>query len=336
MKNDRVRIFVGRHRNILVAYGVMLVVVVLFAFNQADFFTRYGPQSIFNQIITLCIATLGQTLIILTSGIDLSIGNQIIFLNYVMATVMQPIIDLVGNDWLGIALTLVVILAAGALCGLLNGVLVAYGRLQPIVVTLATSSIYIGLARYVRPEPGGEVKSEFARLMTGRLFEYIPMAAVVLLLVIVLVWIPFRNSRSGQALYAIGGNETAAYLSGIKINRAKISAYLVAGVCSALCAIMLTAQTRSGDPTAANNFTNNSIAAAALGGASLAGGTGSYFGSIAGAVILSLIVGLLVFWQVSSYYQNLIQGLILVLALSVNFIVHFVKKRQAAARAAAK
>ena len=98
----------------------------------------------------------------------------------------------------------------------------------------------------------------------------------------------------------------------------------------ALCAIMLTAQTRSGDPTAMNNFTNNSIAAAALGGASLAGGTGSYFGSIAGAVILSLIVGLLVFWKVSSYYQNLIQGLILVLALSVNWFVHLAKKYRAA------
>ena len=78
MRNDRVRIFVGRHRNILVAYGVMLVVVILFAFNQADFFTRYGPQSIFNQIITLCIATLGQTLIILTAGIDLSDRKSVV------------------------------------------------------------------------------------------------------------------------------------------------------------------------------------------------------------------------------------------------------------------
>lgn len=330
MKNDKVRIFLDRYRNILVAYFVMLVVLVLFAMNQEDFFTRYGPQSIFNQIITLCIATLGQTLIILTSGIDLSIGNQIIFLNCVMATVMQPIIDMVGNDMTGILLTLLVILLAGALCGLINGVLITYGRLQPIVVTLATSSVYIGLARYVRPSPGGDVKSSFARFMTGRIAEFIPTAAIVLLLVIVLIWIPFRNSKSGQALYAIGGNETAAYLSGININRAKINAYLLAGICSALCAIMLTAQTRSGDPTAMNNFTNNSIAAAALGGASLAGGTGSYFGSIAGAVILSLIVGLLVFWKVSSYYQNLIQGLILVLALSVNWFVHLVKKYRAA------
>ena len=336
MRSERAKIFVGRYRNILVAYGVMLVVLVLFANNQADFFTRYGPQSIFNQIITLCIATLGQTLIILTSGIDLSIGNQIIFLNCVMATVMQPIIDAVGSEPLGIALTLVVIIASGAVCGLLNGVLITYGRLQPIVVTLATSSVYIGMARYVRPSPGGDVNSDFAKFMTGRVFEFIPVSALVLLVVIVLIWLPFRNSKSGQALYAIGGNETAAYLSGININRAKVSAYLLAGVCSALCAIMLTAQTRSGDPTAANNFTNNSIAAAALGGAALSGGTGSYFGSIAGAVILSLIVGLLVFWKVSSYYQNLIQGLILVLALSVNWIVHMVKKRRTAACAAAK
>lgn len=161
------------------------------------------------------------------------------------------------------------------------------------------------------------------------------MSALILLLAIFLIWIPYRKSRAGQALYAIGGNEKAAFLNGIKINRSKLIAYSIAGLCAAICGVLLTAQTRSGDPTAANNFTNNSIAAEVLGGASLAGGKGSYFGSIAGAMILSLIVGLLIFWGISSYYQNLVQGIILILALSVGFFTEFFKQKRERAQAVA-
>ena len=110
----------------------------------------------------------------------------------------------------------------------------------------------------------------------------------------------------------------------------------MAGLCAAICGILLTAQTRSGDPTAANNFTNNSIAAAVLGGASLMGGKGSYFGSIAGAMTLSLIVGLLIFWNISSYYQNLVQGIILILALSVGFFTAYAKQKREKAEAVAE
>jgi ribose transport system permease protein len=214
-----------------------------------------------------------------------------------------------------------------------NGLIVVYGNLQPIIVTLATSSIIYGISRRIRPTPGGDVWDVFASTTTGRLFEYIPTAAVVLLAVILLLWAPYRNSRNGQAIYAIGGNERSAFLSGVKINRAKLSAYIVAGVSYAIAGIMLTAQMRTGDPTAANNFTNNTIAAAVLGGASLFGGKGSYFGSIAGSVILSLIVGMLIFARISSYYQNLIQGLILILALSIDLYPMLFKKIKNAALA---
>jgi len=263
LKNNRLNIFVRRYKECMIAYCVLAIVMVLFASYQTDFFTKYGPQSIFNQIITLCIAGLGQTLIILTAGIDLSVGALIIFTNCVAATIMMPIINFTGGSLVGgCILTCLVVLLIGLLCGFINGCIVVYGRLQPIIVTLATGSIFSGLARYVRPSPGGEVPSKFARFMTGRVFDYIPMSAIVLLLAVLLIWIPYRNSRYGQALYAIGGNENSAYISGIKINKSKVLAYSVAGLCAATCGLLLTAQTRSGDPTAANNFTNNSIAAA--------------------------------------------------------------------------
>lgn len=330
MKNDRQRIFVDRYKNILIAAFVMLLVLVLFCMNQKDFGTRYGFQSIFNQIITLCIAGLGQTLIILTSGIDLSVGNLIILTDCLAATFMEPIMAAVGNDELGCAITMILVILFSAFCGFLNGAIVVYGRLQPIIATLVTGSIFSGVALYVRPSPGGSVLTSWSRKMTGFLIGPIPTTAVILLLLVVVIWLPFRSSRSGQALYAIGGNEQAAYLSGIKIDRAKLNAYILAGVCSGLCGLMLAAQTRSGDPTAQNSYTNNSIAAAALGGAALAGGVGSFYGTICGAVILSLIVGLLIFWGISSYYQSMIQGLILILALSVNVVAAAVRKAMAA------
>lgn len=338
MKNNtRMKTFLRRYAEIIVAYCVLAVVLVLFAFNQADFFTVYGPQSIFNQVITLCVASLGQTVIILTSGIDLSVGNLIIFSNCVAATIYMPVTNMLGGSILlgGIA-TVAIVLLIGVLAGLFNGCMVVYGRLQPIVVTLATGSIFSGLARYVRPTPGGDVPREFARFFTGRVGGVIPMSAIILALVIVCIWVPYRRSRSGQALYAIGGNEKAAFLNGIKIEKAKLTAYCVAGLCAAICGVLLTAQTRSGDPTAANNFTNNSIAAAVLGGASLMGGKGSYFGSIAGAMTLSLIVGLLIFWNISSYYQNLVQGIILILALSVGFFTAYAKQKREKAEAIAE
>lgn len=333
MKNDRTKIFIDRYKNVLIAAFVMAIVLVLFCMNQKDFGTRYGIQSIFNQIITLCIAGLGQTLIILTSGIDLSVGYLIILADCVCATIMEPIMVAVGNDVLGCCITMLLVVFLSALCGMLNGVIVVYGRLQPIIVTLVTGSIFSGVALYVRPSPGGSVLTSWSRLMTGFLIGPIPTTAVILVLLVVLIWIPFRNSKSGQALYAIGGNEQAAYLSGIKIDRAKLNAYILAGICSGLCGLMLAAQTRSGDPTAQNSYTNNSIAAAALGGAALAGGTGSFYGTICGAVILSLIVGLLIFWGISSYYQSMIQGIILILALSVNIITDAVKKAASAKKA---
>ena len=329
MKRENIQIFLRRNREGVIAYCVLAFVLTLFASYQADFLTRYGPQSIFNQVITLCIASLGQTMIILSAGIDLSVGTLIIFTNCITATIMKPLIGFFGGSLVaGSLATCLIVLILGAACGFLNGCIVVYGRLQPIIVTLATGSIFSGLARYVRPNPGGDVPSQFARFFTGRVLDYIPMSAIILVASLLFIWLPYRNRRYGQALYAIGGNENAAYLSGIKINSGKLLAYTLAGTCGAICGILLTAQTRSGDPTAANNFTNNSIAAAVLGGTALAGGRGSYIGSIAGAMILSLIVGLLIFWKISSYYQNLVQGLILIMALSVSFVSELVRARQ--------
>ena len=297
---------------------LMLIVLIVFIMNQRDFFTRYGLQSICNQIVVLSVAVLAQTIIILTSGIDLSIGAIIGLTNAVAATIMSPMILFMDNRLLGIGATLIITLLCGSAAGLINGIAVVYGRLQPIIVTIATSSIYTGIGLYIRPTPGGIVDQDFSRFLTGRFFTFIPASAIILLIFIFLVWVPFRQTRLCQALYAIGGNEYSAYVSGINVNLSKIMAYSLAGFFSACAAILLTAQTASGDPLGSSLFTINSIAAVVLGGTSLAGGKGGYIGSFAGAVILSLVLGLLIFWSIPSFYQNMVQGGILILALTAN------------------
>lgn len=316
----RRRSLLKRHRSILFAYSILLVVLVLFASYQRDFLTKYGPQSIFNQVITLCVVALSQTLVVLTAGIDLSVGAMVGLTNSAAATIMAPLIHAAGGEPTGVAATVVIVLAIGAACGLVNGLFVVFGRLQPIIVTLATASVFTGVAMYIRPSPGGLVSLAYVRGVSGRLFDVFPTSALVLVVLIVFVWIPLRRTRFGQSLYAIGGNELSSFLSGIRVNRTKVLVYALSGLFCGLAGLLLTAQTASGDPIGSAQFTLDSVAAVVLGGAALAGGRGTYIGSVAGAFILSLILGLLIFWGVPSFYQAAVEGAILVLALAFAFL----------------
>jgi ribose transport system permease protein len=316
----RRRSVLKRNRSVLFAYGIMLAALVLFAVNQHDFLTKYGPQSIFNQVITLCVVALAQTLVVLTAGIDLSVGAMVGLTNSVAASIMSPLIHAAGSEPVGILAAVISVLVLGAACGLANGAVVVYGRLQPIIVTLASASIFTGIAMYVRPSPGGIVSRGYTGALSGRLFDVIPVSALVLIVLVALVWMPLRRTRFGQSLYAIGGNELSSFLSGIRVNRTKVAVYMLSGLFCALAGLLLTAQTASGDPIGSSQFTLDSVAAVVLGGAALSGGKGTYVGSVAGAFILSLILGLLIFWGVPSFYQAAVEGAILVIALAFAFL----------------
>jgi ribose transport system permease protein len=318
----RRKIFMRRNWDAVLAYVILLVLLVPFALSQNDFFTRYGPQSIFNQVVTLAIAALAQTLVILTAGIDISLGALIALCNSIAGQYMEPMTRLTGSVPMGVVLTCLVVLCAGGICGLFNGLIIVYGRLQPIVVTLATASIFTGIALYIRPIPGGNVPEGFCDLLTGTVLTYVPVSAIVIVAAIVLFWVPLRKSRLGQAIFAVGGNESAAFFIGINVNRTKILVYFMAGCVAATAAILLTAQTASGDPLGGSLFSLNSIAAVVLGGTAFSGGKGGYIGSVAGAFIFSLILGLLIFWNVPSFYQNAVQGLVLLAALAIGVLRH--------------
>jgi ribose transport system permease protein len=210
------------------------------------------------------------------------------------------------------------VLLAGTACGALNGVIVVYGRLQPIIVTIATSAFFYGLALILRPQPGGSINPDLADLMTRSTY-WVPSSLILLLAVVLFIWIPYRRSVIGRAAYAIGSSEQAAYMSGVAIGKAKLLAYALAGLLSAIAGLSLTALTYTGEARAAlaADYTLNSIAAVVIGGTSLFGGSGSAIGSIFGAFVMRTVGDLLFVFDMNPVLQPLFVGVVLLFAVSL-------------------
>ncbi|OHV08769.1 ABC transporter permease [Kushneria phosphatilytica] len=298
-----------RYRSSLTAIVGLIVLFGYFAWQQPLILSPFGVTLSVNQGTTLAIATLAQLIVVLTGGVDLSVGAIVALTNAIAATYM-------GTHPAGAVGVLLLSLAAGTLAGWLNGVIVAYGRIQPIIVTLATLYIYTGVGLMVRPQPGGEVPGWFANALTGS-WGYLPFALLFLLAVIILVWLPLRRSRLGRAIQAIGDNREGARVSGINVQRTTMWAYTAGGLLAACAGLFLTAQTTSGDATIGTTYTLNSVAAVVFGGAVLGGGRGVALGPLFGAYFLSLLISVLFATGISPFYQNLLQGAILVVVLSV-------------------
>jgi ribose transport system permease protein len=297
-----------RNFRVVVAFTAMFILIAMNAALNPRFFTLPVLTSTSNQAMTLIFAGMAQTSVVITGGIDLSVGPIISLTNSVASTLFTASVP-------GAIGVIVIVLLTGTLCGLINGLIVVYGRLQPIIVTLATSSIYAGIALYLRPSPGGFVPDWYGSLLTSRVFGVVPASLILLLLVILIVWTPYRRSRLGLWVYATGGNEAAAYMSGINVNRAKLAAYMMGGLLAAVAGLFLTAQTQSGNANTGGVFTLQSIAVVVLGGTSLFGGSGGVTGTIAGGFTLRLISGILFFANINPLQQPLWEGAVMLLAV---------------------
>ncbi|WP_419729125.1 ABC transporter permease [Lichenicola sp.] len=264
-----------------------------------------------NKGVLLALIASAQTLPVLTGGIDLSIGAIVVLANCLAST-------LVSGTPLQVAGGVVAVLASGFVAGGLNAAAVVLGRLQPIIATLATSTMFYGVSLLLRPAPGGDVDDDFASAMTGAIGG-VPVTLVVLAAVLLLLWMPFRRSLTGRGIYAVGSAEASAYMSGVKVDRAKIAAYTGAGFLAGMAGLLLTLIAESAQASAiqAGDFTLNSIAAVVIGGTSLFGGVGGIVGSIIGAFILRTIGDLLFVMSASPLWQPLFQGLILLAAVSL-------------------
>jgi len=294
----------------LLAYIVLALLIIVYRALSPVVFRLPVITAMLNQGMALAITSMAQTLIILTAGIDLSIGSIVTLSNCVAATQMQS----------GVAPTfgvVVLVLLVGSACGFLNGFLVAYGRLAPIIVTLATSSIFNGLALYVLPNPGGFVPEWYTNLLTGRLFDIVPTALIILIVLFLFIWTPLKRSPLGLSIYAVGSSESSARMSGLNVRRTKLLTYTIAGALCSMAALFLAAQTASGDATQGGVYTLNSIAATVIGGTSFTGGVGGFGGTLAGAYVFAIIPNVLFAARVSPFMKELLQGAILVLTISL-------------------
>ena len=316
------RFWFAEQRGTLLALAIFVVMFGIYVANHHAIlnngYTVTGVgnvvQTAANKGVLLALVAMAQTFVELTAGIDLSVGAVFILANCLASYIV------VGSP-LAVTGGVIGVLATGAVCGAVNAAIVIFGRLQPIVATIASGAVFFGLALWLRPFPGSspDFAAGLASALTGKLFGIIPTSLVFLAAVVLLVWIPFRRSVLGRAVYAAGSSEVAAYMSGMPVKRAKFAAYVLSGVFAAMAGLFLTFFTYSGEASAANGntYTLYSIAAVVLGGVSLFGGRGSAIGAIFGALAFRAIGDLLFVFEVDPLWQPLFQGIVLLIAVSI-------------------
>lgn len=289
----------------ILAFVIFLAVYIII---NPELLTRFQLQTAANLVVPLALAALAQMIIVLTGGIDISIGAIMSLSNVVFATTMAfmptPLAVLCG-------------IGAGLACGLFNGMLVAYGRLPAIAVTLASSFIFASLSREIMDRPGGGVTTEFYLLTSGELLPFVPMSIVWLMLIGVGLWFVLQRTSFGRHIYGVGSNADSVRSAGIDDRRATVGAFALSGVVVALGGIMLAGSTITGDPRSGDPYLLTSIAAVALAGVSFAGGKGSIIGTILAAFTLGLVGSLLFFAGINSYWQYVISALIVIAVVAI-------------------
>ena len=306
------RYVLGQNRNTLVAIALFVVMFAIYSSNHPAGFSANVVQTASNKGVLLALVAMAQTFVVITAGIDLSVGAVFVLTNCLASWVV------VGTAWTAI-LGVLGVLLTGLACGAINGLIVIVGRLQPIVTTIATGAVFFGLALALRPSPGGDVFGPFADALTGRAFNILPASLLALGAVVLVVWIPYSHSSIGRAAYAVGSSEQAAFMSGVSVAKAKFFAYVLSGLAASMGGLFLTFVTYSGEASAANGgtYTLYSIAAVVLGGVSLYGGSGSAIGAIFGALMFRTIGDLLFVFNLDPLWQPLFQGLVLLAAISL-------------------
>lgn len=306
----------ARPRDVLVAWvrrhawtlGLLGLLVVLLVFTKL-INQRYGVagiQGLGISVLPLALAAVAQAIVVIAGGIDLSIGSLMALTNVVAAALMKG-----QSDEYAVAVV-VGVLILGLVLGAINGSLVVLTRVPDIVVTLAMSFVWAGCALLVLNTPGGGSAKWLKDLILGSIGnEWIPKAAVALIVVVALVWVPISRSRLALSLYAIGSNPLAAFRSGVSVGRTKVVAYSLMGLFSAIAGLSLTASTGIGTPVP-GPYTLLSVAAVVLGGVSLAGGRGGIVGPIVAVVVLSLIRTDMTFLNLNPNLATSGQGIILI------------------------
>lgn len=286
--------------------GLMIVITII----NPSFLTTNNLLNLLLQVTANGFIAFGMTFVILTGGIDLSVGSSLALSSALAA-------GLIGGG-LPVPVAIVLAICLGGLFGMLNGLLIAYGKLAPFIVTLATMTIFRGATLVYtngNPVTRGLSDSFLFQFLGQGYIVGIPFPVILMFLVFVILAILLHKTAFGKAVYALGGNEKAAYISGIKLNKVKIIIYTISGMMASLSGLIITSRLSSAQPTAGASYEMDAIAAVVLGGTSLSGGKGRIWGTLIGALIIGVLNNGLNIIGVSAFWQQVVKGIVILIAV---------------------
>lgn len=295
--------------------GTILALIILIVFvsvlNPA-FLQVNNLLNLMRQLIINGFIALGMTFVILTGGIDLSVGSTLALTSAIFAGLLQGGMPTI--------LAILIALGIGLILGLINGILITKGKLAPFIVTLATMTIFRGLTLvYMDGRPIAGPKDDFAFQFLGKgQFFGIPFQVILFIIAYLILWILLTKTSYGRKIYAVGGNEKASFISGIKIDKVKILVYVISALMAVLSGLILTSRLNSAQPTAGSAYEMDAIAAVVLGGVSMTGGSGSLTGTLIGILILGVLNNGLNLLGVSSFYQQIVKGVVILIAVLID------------------
>jgi len=302
---------------------LLVISIIINLFLQPNMFELETLNGNLRVFLPLVLLSIGQAIVLLGGGIDISVGGIVSIVNTILAT-------RVGLDgtpelmWQYVLLSLFV----GAFAGAINGFFIAYLRLQPIITTYATSFLYAGFALFILPNPGGGIPADIANIYRTSTPLGLPLAIYVIA-VLLLIWLYVSATRYGKFLFAVGGKADAAYETAVPVTLMQFSLYVVSGLMSALAGIAITMLSGSGNADIGNPMTLNSITAVVIGGNAFSGGIGGVAGPVMGAITLSLVQNIISFADINTWWETLVKAIIIVVALAAPGVINLVRRRRA-------
>lgn len=309
----------NKYKREFVVLIATLAMCVVFTILNKNFVQYNNLITVLQQMVLNGVLAVGMMFTIITGGIDLSVGCTYAITGIVVASCTV-------NYGMNPFLAIVVGILIGAVLGAFNGFLINKLKLQPFIATLGTMSLYRGIAYVVTGGvPVTNVPDSYRNIFNGEMFGGIRYYIVVMIVVFVIAHVILSKMKSGDYLYAVGGNEEAAKLSGVNVIKTKYIAYIFCGICAAIAGMIMLASLGSAEATAGQAYETNAIAAAAIGGTRMAGGKGTALGTFIGALMLSVLkVGMVVI-NVDSFWQFVVTGIIIIVASYFEFIQQDIK-----------
>ncbi len=290
------------------AFVFAFIILLFFTASMSDvFFTQQNLSNLLRQTVTNGLLSLGMLVVILTGGIDLSVGPIVALTGIIVAGLSKQGMPLLP--------AILICTAVGISVGAINGFFIARFKLQPFIVTLATLGTIRGLVYVYSDVPITPTDPTFRAVLGAGFIGPIPVSAMIMLICYPIVWFFLNRTISGRAIVAIGGNEEAVRLAGINVNWNIFLAYMISGLFAALAGVTLASRLGISQPSVGVGFELDAIAACVIGGAILGGGGGSTFGTLAGVLALGMIDNLLNLFNVQSYYQQILKGVIILVAV---------------------